>query len=442
VHFRQLATPEQHAERQRQLNEGINERETAKLEFQAALSGPIDEAKDKLTTVFGRPGFRQEWVDDELSAALTKKDISRVAKLSTCPLMKHNGRIPLVELIHRMILKRIDPTESIVQQALDNPLVTEDSLETNILTDTMYKHEDIRMVEMVMRKGKVTKEVLHAAKFLCKAPENVATPERLAILRLVEMVFKEQTESHKKRALPSNDDSTKEKENKRTRIDEPLKCQMLRTIFLDETERAGSGKYEIWTCGAYLIKEGVTHDHRDHDPQVWGDQFRACDLVTEKIQSWEDRPDGMDFGGCFFFTKKVLRIYNANQNTPVEQVSAMMDIPFEHGETKDSAGLGIIVEAKDDQSKVFFNKRICGGFEGNKVDPEIFKALEEITEAFKAAVRPGTTKQIIMYDSDSERYVHTIFLVGEAAKLDGGLVMLVYADYGQEHLYHGTFDEE
>lgn len=468
-HFNELATPEEKAAKQRQADEDKAEIANAKAAFDAALTGPIEQACEALLAVKHRPGFREVWVEEEITLAFRKGKVDRMLHLAECEEMtykKVSGSSeevlsPLLMTIHRMICGKANPSNPGFTALFNHALVNEQTVDLRMVNEVIYKHHGLDMLQKVLSKAKVTKAMLDSVRYSCKAPANVATPEKQALVKLVEDTFKaQQAEAKRKR-----DEQQQEGEggSKRARSEgaeeakekpEELVCRFITTSHLGFEERTS---LDVWTCGAYgkgcqhiLSAEdaatatgtsaGDVIDHRTHDAAAWGEQYRLCKAVTDSARVWQpEHLKSHEPWVCFFVTKEELRKRYIVSTSEVKMAfPPFAKLPLRVRKSKNGPPYELVAKAFKDSAGAFFHSRWYSGFDGDKVDEEILAKLTATTDAFKAAVLPKTAMQFTTYAREVDWFSDIIFLVGKARHLDGALVVLVYADSEEEHRDRGS----
>ncbi len=372
-------------------------------------------------------------------------------------------------MLHQFVLGVVDPENPGFLMALNHPLVTPETMDFKIMEDAIYRHRSKHMVEKLVRKGKVTKQLVDSARYSCKKPANVPTPEGLAIIKLIEDLFKEQQAALKRGSGDVSEGGAAKKT--RFEVEAPTECKFTHKVCFDGSTD-GPHSFDMWTCGTYPLHCHHTHvpnaasssataaaegtksaataptviDHSQHIVAQWQTQHLLCQAVATSALEWvpdheKKKDESHHFvWNCFFFTKEQLEAGGVADDTTgvADKFSSLVRIPIKKPRSKEHHDMELVTKAFKNTAKVFFHKRWYSGFNGNENDEEILGHLQATTDAFKTAIKPNTAVQITVYSPDAELYSMNIFLVGEAKHVEGGLVVFLYSDSEQDHCYFGS----
>lgn len=429
-HFNELASPEEKAQVLQQLELERAEEKRAKDLFDRAINGPEVAAKDLLQQCLQSPKFKQNWIYETIVAAqnLFPLAIQRVINLSTCEGIQYENRMPILALLDTLLNKKVDPTNPLVVQLVNHPLVTPDKLDLKLLNNAIYRHGNIHMIELLLTKAIVTKELVESARYSCKRPANVPTPEKLEIVKLIETKYQEQHPdiTINLPPLPPISDPNE---------DIPVQIIPHNFVFLEESENPliESG-VDIWTCGVY--PKGIEGTPSPNNG--WKDQYRYCLRIHQLYQSYKST------GSCFYLTKENLLTFGISENiltNTLNTFAALLQLPvLTNRKMKNKHSYSITTKTYDNTKKYFFPSRMYAGYSGNEEeeDPEKANLFQNLTQAFKEAIDCDYVIQCNVYCSDADQYSPNIYLIGKTKFVEDGLVILRYEEMEQDHIYYGS----
>lgn len=476
-HFNELATPQEKAERQRALDEEKNKVESAQQTFQAILNGPIESAAEGWRRFLAMPGFRVTWVPDEISACSLKgrEGFQKILRLEEGQdregetIFQYKGLRPLMAYLkgilefgsdfdHNRRRITVSATDPLLDNILDHPSLAaisdedrEGKIPFEVINTVLYRYNGnlMEMVERLLPYVKIDKQLLDAAKFTCKRPANVPTPEKLAVVKLIEGTFKER----KVRGRAEADENTTKRQ--RSSFDFTQDCCFLRNFTVDGT----SCNWAVWSCGAYPLT--CTHvtadtssalasasasavsdtpdsnvvDHRGHTSE----KASLCAEVAATVSDWQPAgsAQSVDYPTLCFPISRSSLIQNfgltvdfLESASSASIISAIVGLPLPtKGRRKNTEQLSLVTKDYSSNDAIFFHKRWYSGYESDEddhaedgddeevrgADAEVAGQMTTTTKAFKTLLADGEgATQVTLYSSVGDMYSPQIFLVGHA----------------------------
>lgn len=333
-HFNELATPEEKAEQQRRLTEGKQQVEDARRAFDAVLAGPVEAAKAAWPSVCAMPGFRASWVSDEIQRCArvgqsNQQTLWRLEEgdyvLEDKQVFEYKGFRPLLAYLQAIVYQSGSlgsATSPLLDVVLSHRSMTPWSAEANpngsipadILSDALYglyraqgPNVKLAIIQRLLPFVKIDKDLIDKARFTCKKPANAPTPEKLAIVKLIEDTAKE------RRAAKSDEQRAQEeaaqaaaRAAEAAALDAALadtSCRFVAQVTIDGIPQ----RLDVWTCGAYSTRcrhlnaaasgdvaaagaaeDAVVVDHAVHAacPQIQNLR-RRCVRATFSAQRWQ-----------------------------------------------------------------------------------------------------------------------------------------------------------
>eukprot|EP01033_Poteriospumella_lacustris_P011325 gene11325-8051_t len=503
-HFNELATPQEKAEQQRRLTEGKQQVEDARRAFDTVLAGPVEAAKAAWSAVCAMPGFRASWVSDEITRCARTGQTNQLALwcleegdyvLDGKQVFEHKGLRPLLAYLQAIVCQwgnldsatspRLDVVLShrsmVPWSAEANP---NGSIPATILGDALYglyhvngPNAKLAVVQRLLPFVKIDKDLIDKARFTCKKPANVPTPEKLAIVKLIEDAAKE------RRAGKSDAQRAQEEAAQAAALaaeaaalDAALadaSCRFVAQVAIDGIPQ----RLDVWTCGAYATRcrhvnaaaspddtaaaapadDAVVVDHEAHAtcPQIQSLR-RRCVRATLSAQRWQPQHQTQQAAAygrwrCFpvhreaLLTQFGVAAEQLATMTPADVVSAIGDgvpvrTPAQRKRSRPDDEMVLVKKLwAPDGDAIWFHPRWYSGFgdaadaeaadddderlDGSTgVDAELAARCTATTKAFQATLQRGTAgTQLNAYHIGMDVYSPTLLLVGAARDAaDGG----------------------
>lgn len=211
-HFKVLASEEEKANAEAEANKRNLEIKQAEDAWEAAVTGPISEANEALKAVLVMPGYKESFPLAEIEKVLKTRDLSRVLRMSECQDIKFGERSTLPAVLFRLLSRNHTFDEPIFDEILQHPTVNADTLDFEIMQSEIYSTwRDIRLLEKILRRGRITQKLIKSAEYSVKRPHNSPSPRQNEIIKLVKNMFKEQQKSEGK--VEANYDEKGEEES-------------------------------------------------------------------------------------------------------------------------------------------------------------------------------------------------------------------------------------
>ena len=520
-HFNELATPEEKAERQRKLDGEKKSLEDAKNVFNSILEGPIEEASIEWVELMAMPGFRDSWVASEISECIRRFDrlaayqrILRLEEGNDEKVFQYQGLRPVFAYLNGIIGGRgaeLSAKEQLLNQILSHRCLcpvdsTEEEREgllpVEVMNTALYRcfasKQWIEVIRRLLPLCTIDKKLLDAAKFTCKRPANIPTPEKLAIVKLIETTFKERQARDREKDRDTAGDSAGKRARTEAESERELHtgcaggCRFIQTVGFDCTDT----KLNVWNCGAYPVTcrhdpspsvavsttegepEGTTVvDHTAHPATTEVETLSSlCAAVTNSLTPW--LPTSDEYASlCFTLSAETLRTHcglTPEALSPAEVIGRLTALPV--GKSKKAKGGGrhgvVFLTKAVPVEGVYFHPRWYGGDDDepaglgvSDADAEVKAQLETTSAAFRAAMAEGAAPtQMCMYHPEADMWGPIVMLVapakndtatgdssastapkgrGKKSKASintaaNGIIVLLYATNEQTHIEHGS----
>lgn len=517
LHFFEFASPEEKAERAAKISAKEQARLQALSDFQRAAAGALHPDDPAENTAALQRIFAEQRLDDNvyfesMKNAITSKSLKPIAGLIAADGLRINTRIPVVELLCTLFgslryntwntqaadggLDYVD----FVNQILARDDVNAETIDFATVESAIYCRAASTFVPLLLPKIKLTQKILDSARYLCKRPANVPTPERLAIVDLLERKFKEDAKARREElkrireaeaaanpvpAAPQGAEPEEPRRSKRARGDPVLAELATATATAtamatatttatnaeqpagDEEEEAEEPaaaprefkceklgpalscfigwppeeipKLEVWTCGAF--RRGTDEAiHAHHNAAEWSPLFVQCEKLTNQLKGWRPEHDGSEepWQG-FYLTREALASFGVPEGATVrEAMSKVLNLPIENGTEGNSHNYYLAARDMGDSRKTFFHNRWYYGFRGNQVDTKKLAKTKTATNYFKAMIVKNTGVQFVVHHPHTCTYGWGLLVAGEAKKLPGAIALMSYTDCEQDHYHHGS----
>jgi predicted DNA-binding WGR domain protein len=212
-HFKLLATEEQKAAANAFAQKREEEIRQAKAAWDSAVDGPIPEAHERLLGVMEMPGYNPEWPRQDFLKAYQTKDINRIYRINQCEKIRYRDYSAFPALLYDLFTSfpPVEWTHPIYDQVFQQLCASNTTLEPKIVEKYLYcSNTHIEMLRKLLNLTTITRELVDAAKYSIKPPQNVSTPEKKAMVDLVVATFKQQQQEARNTfgTMPSNNNGS------------------------------------------------------------------------------------------------------------------------------------------------------------------------------------------------------------------------------------------